>query len=452
LFCHSRHLLVVVIGLLLGGLVAQPVGAAPSYYVVDLGSLNPAAPGDSYASAINYWGQVVGRAGNGADATAFLWNGTTMVGLGTLAPDGAEWSWAKDINNAGQVVGNSGSRAFLWDGTAMTEILDLYSSPWNSGATAINDRGQIVGWTRGAPPYVATLWQNGVPQRLYPQNDSRAYGINNRGQVVGWTFDGAFLWDGTATLLPSSFPSVGHFAGDINDAGHIVGRLNIGIGLSDPLRHIAQLWDGVTAVPLGFFLAAGTEGDCCVIAINNRGEVVGADATGNGVFWDGTPHALSDLLDASAAGWTITAAADINDRGQIAATALGADGFYHAVRLDPTTLLFVDIKPGDAVNRINPKSKGKIPVAILSTPAFDAPARIDPIALTFGRTGDETSLAFCEGTPVDANGDGLADLVCHFYTEATGFQPGDLQGVMKAKTASGVAMAGSDAVSIVPQK
>ena len=86
MFCHSRYLLVVVIGLLLGGLVAQPVWAAPSYYVVDLGSLNPAAPGDSYASAINYWGQVVGRAGNGADATAFLWNGTTMVGLGTLSP------------------------------------------------------------------------------------------------------------------------------------------------------------------------------------------------------------------------------------------------------------------------------------------------------------------------------------------------------------------------------
>ena len=72
--------------------------------------------------------------------------------------------------------------------------------------------------------------------------------------------------------------------------------------------------------------------------------------------------------------------------------------------------------------------------------------------MTFGRTGDETSLAFCNGTPVDVNGDGLLDLLCHFYTESTGFQTGDLQGVMKAKTASGVLMAGSDAVSVVPQK
>src|SRR5260370_37482666 len=54
----------------------------------------------------------------------------------------------------------------------------------------------------------------------------------------------------------------------------------------------------------------------------------------------------------------------------------------------------IDIKPGDSTNTINPGSKGKIPVAVLSSRTIDAVARIDQTSLTFGRTGDESSLAF----------------------------------------------------------
>ena len=55
----------------------------------------------------------------------------------------------------------------------------------------------------------------------------------------------------------------------------------------------------------------------------------------------------------------------------------------------------IDIKPGSHHNTINPKSKGKIPVAILSTEDFDAPSKVDRDSLTFGSTGEEDSLAFC---------------------------------------------------------
>ncbi len=44
----------------------------------------------------------------------------------------------------------------------------------------------------------------------------------------------------------------------------------------------------------------------------------------------------------------------------------------------------IDIKPGSDPNSINPKSKGKIPVAILSTQDFDAPQMVDKDSLTFG--------------------------------------------------------------------
>ena len=110
----------------------------------------------------------------------------------------------------------------------------------------------------------------------------------------------------------------------------------------------------------------------------------------------------------------------------------------------------IDIKPGSFPNSINRRSKGKIPVAILSTADFDAPARVDWASLTFGRTGDERSLAFCDSSPEDVNGDGLPDLVCHFSTQLTGFDAGDTEGVVKGRNIDGTAITGRDSVRIVP--
>jgi hypothetical protein len=109
----------------------------------------------------------------------------------------------------------------------------------------------------------------------------------------------------------------------------------------------------------------------------------------------------------------------------------------------------IDIKPGDSTNTINPGSKGKIPVAVLSSRTFDAVARIDQTSLTFGRTGDESSLAFCNTE--DVNRDGLLDLVCNFNTQNTGFVSGDTVGILKGKTVDGIPVRGTDSVRIVPE-
>jgi len=109
----------------------------------------------------------------------------------------------------------------------------------------------------------------------------------------------------------------------------------------------------------------------------------------------------------------------------------------------------LDIKPHSFPNSINTKSRGRIPVAILSSPTFDAPAEVDKSSLTFGRTGDEASLAFCTNSNEDVNDDGLVDVVCHFYNQATGFQIGDTEGVLKGVTQGGRPFEGVDSVRIV---
>lgn len=111
----------------------------------------------------------------------------------------------------------------------------------------------------------------------------------------------------------------------------------------------------------------------------------------------------------------------------------------------------IDIKPGGFPNSVNLGSEGTIPVALLSHATLDAPTQIDRTSLTFGRTGDEQSLAFCDTKVKDVNKDKRPDLVCHFKTPSTGFQIGDTQGILKAQTTAGIPLTGLDSVQIVPK-
>jgi len=119
------------------------------------------------------------------------------------------------------------------------------------------------------------------------------------------------------------------------------------------------------------------------------------------------------------------------------------------LRYTLTLAVDIDIKPGSDPDSINTKSKGKIPVAILSSADLDAPATVDPSSLTFGHSGDEPSLAFCNTGGEDVNGDARLDLMCHFFTQKTGFQAGDTEGILRGQTTGGQPIEGRDAVIIV---
>jgi hypothetical protein len=100
----------------------------------------------------------------------------------------------------------------------------------------------------------------------------------------------------------------------------------------------------------------------------------------------------------------------------------------------------------NAPNIILVRSHGNVPVTIFSTLDFDAGV-VDQNSLTFGATGDEQSLAFCNDGK-DVNGDGLSDLVCHFYAGFTGFNRRDTVAILKGQTIDGTPIGGSDSVKI----
>jgi hypothetical protein len=93
---------------------------------------------------------------------------------------------------------------------------------------------------------------------------------------------------------------------------------------------------------------------------------------------------------------------------------------------------------------INLESHGKIRVAILSSATFDVRS-IDTRSLTFGRTGSEPSLAFCNDREDD---DRVPALVCHFNTQKTGFQLGDTRGILEGRTVDGKRIKGVGSIRI----
>lgn len=111
-----------------------------------------------------------------------------------------------------------------------------------------------------------------------------------------------------------------------------------------------------------------------------------------------------------------------------------------------TTSVFIDIKPDSFPNRINPRSRGVIPVAILSTAIFSA-TNVEPASVDFGRSGIEAEPVHF--TQEDVNADGRMDMLFHFRTQATGIQCGDNLMYLSGITYDGHSITGNDFIQTV---
>ena len=115
------------------------------------------------------------------------------------------------------------------------------------------------------------------------------------------------------------------------------------------------------------------------------------------------------------------------------------------------TIVSIDIKPGSSPNTINLGSSGVVPVAILSSPTFDA-TQVDPatirLAASAVRLNGQSDKASCNVR--DVNRDGRPDLVCHVKTDQFAIQPGSTSAVLTGRTFNGQDIQGVDSIQIVP--
>ena len=228
----------------------------------DLGSLPGGA--NSLANAVNSSGVVAGISGNGlidpvtglAAFVAAAWKNGRVFNLGTF---GGSFSLAGAINDHNQAVGfaensvpdpfNFGGlaglpsptqwRATLWQHGTMQDLGTLGDGT-ESGATSVNDRGQIAGASftnsvvnpsTGFPTLAPFLWENGRMRNLGTLGGLSGVAslLNNRGQVAGTSdLEGdqtahPFLWqEGRLRDLGTLGGSSGA-ANWMNENGEIVG-------------------------------------------------------------------------------------------------------------------------------------------------------------------------------------------------------------------------------------
>jgi len=104
----------------------------------------------------------------------------------------------------------------------------------------------------------------------------------------------------------------------------------------------------------------------------------------------------------------------------------------------------IDIKPGSDPNSINLKSKGVVPVAVLTTDLFDA-ATVDPDTVQL------EGVDAVKWTMDDVDGDGDLDLLLHFSTQelAVVLDAFSTEATLSGETYDGETFSGTDSVRIV---
>lgn len=270
----------------------------------------PAASQGAQALAINDAGQIVGGVEMGNLCEAALWQGGEVILLGTMP--GGNFSLASAINARGEIVGWWGNsvigptHAFVWQDGVMTDLGPTFGTRRSQGME-INELGQVVGWMGTAPQVDARafIWLDGVVSDLgvvVGGFTAVARAVNNRADVVGdgllvvrgTTVAHAFIWDGAemtdlGTLAGTTFSR----AIDVNDDGRIVGFChNAGLAALTPF-----LWERGVMTNLNDLIPPELNITVSIAwAINNAGQITATESgTGDTVLLTPIAPPIGDM-------------------------------------------------------------------------------------------------------------------------------------------------------------
>ena len=249
----------------------------------------------------------------------FVWD--PLTGMRPLPTLGGTNGFATGTNNLGQTVGwaennvHDSSCVFpqvlqfkpvVWGpGREQISALPLVQSDTSGAATAINDRGQIVGisgicgFAVGGPTAAhAVIWDNGVPTMIANPNGAMYWNtpmmIDARGDVVGFmgypgdvagNFTPPFMWtrENGVIFLPLLSGDIAGAATSINAQRQVVGYSN---DASNPPNFHPWIWQNGQLTNFNALIEPnpGLTGPIALLFdINDRGEITGSTTTGQAI-------------------------------------------------------------------------------------------------------------------------------------------------------------------------
>src|SRR5438105_7660449 len=331
----------------------QPLAPSPQKLAYSITEV-PAVEGSTslLANAIDSRGDIVGtyyvpNNSGEVNARAFFYDASKGSTRRIGGNDGSTIQMANGVNDSLAMPLSTDARpglhqhGFLWRDSGQTDIGALPPGPNGpqTGATAVNQRGWITGWSLGAKNFQrAILWDGSTLRDLGSADDNWSYGyaINIDGVVAGASsvpndafHQHAAVFQNGAVKDLGTLGAYTATAFGINDRGRVVGSSLAGAS--------SQLHAFVYDLPNGPMRDVSPKAFCWLNGVNNSGDAVGACKPGDrnhAFIW--TNDAFIDLNDAiSDPAWLLTTATAINDRGQIAATASHNGGAFQAVLLTP---------------------------------------------------------------------------------------------------------------------
>jgi probable HAF family extracellular repeat protein len=264
--------------------------------------------------AFSCWAFFAPGAPTGKICRGFRWENGSMSALPPLA--GGYNSYAAGTNNRGQIVGWAENGTFDPTCDPNFQLLQFHAVIWwpdgrlqdlpplpgdsVSAATAINDKGHVVGISGdcgiaigGVSARHAVLWKDGVPTNIgdlggHSWNTPTA--INNNGVIIGFSLpldqEGtrnyrAVVWTKESGIrrLDERPGTIRSAAWGLNDDGGIVGVARIaGVG------SFAAMWPTAVAPieNVNDFMPAGSPLLTIAADINNDGQIAGSTANGRG--------------------------------------------------------------------------------------------------------------------------------------------------------------------------
>jgi probable HAF family extracellular repeat protein len=317
-------------------LVASTLLLSTGWTIRDLGVL----PGGTYttANSINNSHAIAGQGTNSAGIVRAVWwdAAGTLREIPTPVVAG-RFSAAHDINEKSIVVGRMGTatsdwHAFKWDGVVLTDL----TASMTSIAFSINNSNHIAGqWSEaGTPPrHYAVVWPSGaagVPSWLggfgglrdFASDISDANVIAGTAALSGSPTRHAFLWKSGAMIDLGTLGGTNSFGRALEAPGttdgsiYVTGESEITPGSSDTRAFLYHLG---TMVNIGTLPGCNTTE---AYGINKMKQVVGtcrSDIGGTSRAWMWQSGTMTDLnsLISPASGWTLHAAYDVNNHGEI---------------------------------------------------------------------------------------------------------------------------------------